>query len=174
MYAAVIVETREFAGFGNIVRSHLKYLPTDWKLEVYCSQQNHQFVMHELMGLEYRIVDSNVVITNTNDYNKLLLSTTFWQPLSQYEKVLVFQSDSEILRTGIEEFLQWDYVGAPWPFDQRGGNGGLSIRNPKVMMECIEKHLNSAPSIGLLLLLTRMMVRRKVLHSKLYKALTSK
>ncbi len=38
-----------------------------------------------------------------------------------------------MLRKGIEEFLEWDYIGAPWKFQEHGGNGGLSLRNPSVM-----------------------------------------
>jgi len=44
-----------------------------------------------------------------------------------------------LLRTGIEEFYEWDYVGAPWKFQQHGGNGGLSLRNPKAMIEVIKR-----------------------------------
>lgn len=166
MYAAVIVETRKVPGFGKIVRNHLQFLPADWKLEVYCSAENKTFVEQELLGLDYHIADNTVVIKNTNDYNKLLMGLPFWEPLLKYERVLVFQTDSELLRPGIEEFLKWDYVGAPWPFDMRGGNGGLSIRNPKAMYDCIATNINRTPDLKLLLLLARMMFRRILMKGK--------
>ena len=160
MYAAVIVETREVKGFGQIVRNHLKYLPENWKLVVYCSKGNREFVESEMEGLTYNLA-GEVTINKADDYNKLLLSVGFWEQLLPYERVLIFQSDSELLRTGVEEFLEWDYVGAPWPFKMRGGNGGLSIRNPQAMIDCIKEHADKRPGIGLLLLLTCMMFRKK-------------
>jgi hypothetical protein len=44
--------------------------------------------------------------------------------------------DTVILRNGIEEFMEWDYVGAPcYNFfgDNTIQNGGLSLRNPHIM-----------------------------------------
>jgi hypothetical protein len=45
-----------------------------------------------------------------------------------------------LLREGIDDFLQYDYIGAPiknFPFPAM--NGGLSLRSPKAMLECIAK-----------------------------------
>jgi hypothetical protein len=51
---------------------------------------------------------------------------------------LIFQHDSGLFRS-VDEFLEWDYIGAPWLFQEYGGNGGLSIRNPKAMIETIKE-----------------------------------
>ena len=67
-----------------------------------------------------------------------MTSEFYWSKLLAYEHVLIFQTDSKILRTGIEEFYKWDYVGSPWLFQDKGGNGGLSLRTPKVMMETLK------------------------------------
>lgn len=158
-YAAVIVETREVAGFGNIVRNHLKHLPNDWKLEVYCADSNKLFVINELHGMEYTLHEG-VMIKTAMDYNRLLLSRSFWEDLLQYKRVLIFQSDSEILRSGIEEFLSYDYVGAPWKINFRGGNGGLSIRNPAAMIEAIDKHLKYWYTPDMIWLMARMKLYR--------------
>jgi hypothetical protein len=72
------------------------------------------------------------------DYNKLLTNPSFWDHI-EYDRVLIFQHDSGLLKSGIEEFLKWDYIGAPWKFQKHGGNGGLSIRNPKVMFNICQK-----------------------------------
>ena len=88
------------------------------------------------------------------DYNNLLLSQWFWSRLIDYDRVLIFQQDSGLLRDGIEEFLEWDYVGAPWKAgaswarkDRKGGNGGLSIRNPKKCLNLLRQIKYNA-SIG--------------------------
>ncbi len=46
-----------------------------------------------------------------------------------------------LLRTGIEQFFEYDYIGAPWKWcEEYAGNGGLSLRNPRVMIEVCTKH----------------------------------
>ena len=55
----------------------------------------------------------------------------------------MFQNDSMLLKSGIEEFLKWDYIGAPWKTPKEGcfvGNGGLSLRTKDKMIEITEKY----------------------------------
>ena len=71
-------------------------------------------------------------------FNMCMVMTTpeFWKDYFDYERVLVFQQDSNILRKGIEDFFEYDYVGAPcynFVRDQTIQNGGFSLRNPRVM-----------------------------------------
>jgi hypothetical protein len=43
-----------------------------------------------------------------------------------------------LLLNNVDDFLKYDYVGAPWKFQEHGGNGGLSIRDVEVMYQiCI-------------------------------------
>ena len=40
------------------------------------------------------------------------------------------------MRTGIEAFYEWEYIGASWTWNASyPGNGGLSLRNPQIMHE---------------------------------------
>ena len=131
MNAAVITETRQFN--PQIIRDHLSMLPDDFELVVFCSEANKR-IFNEFDCEKYI-----VSINNLNDYNRLLTSTFFWDKLQQYNRVLIFQTDSKILRKGIEEFYEYNYYGAPWKFQEKGGNGGASIRNPKASLETIQK-----------------------------------
>ena len=45
------------------------------------------------------------------------------------------EHESGILRNGLDEFIEWDYVGAPWWFQKYGGNGGFSWRSVKAMKD---------------------------------------
>lgn len=111
---AVIVENR--FNVDAIVEAHKKYLPVDWN------------VLH-----------INAPISTEQEYNLLLTSKEFWESLP-FEKVLIFQHDSLLLREGIEEFLQYDFIGAPIatiPFPMM--NGGLSLRSKAKSLEVIEK-----------------------------------
>lgn len=73
-----------------------------------------------------------------DQYNNILTTPEFWDDHVKYDRVLIFQTDARILRAGIEEFYEWDYVGAEWKFPPWRGNGGLSLRNPKVMKHICE------------------------------------
>jgi hypothetical protein len=81
-------------------------------------------------------------------YNKFMTSEELWSCLD-YDKCLVVQDDGVILRPGIEKFMEYDYVGAPWvdspPNDyikehvnsELVGNGGLSLRSVNVMKDIV-------------------------------------
>jgi len=112
--AAVIVENREF-DMDSIIDRHKKFLPSSW----------------EIIHLK------DVIVSHFHEYNRLLGSAKFWKSLP-FDKVLIFQHDSGLLRKGIEDFLKYDYVGAPWVFQESGGNGGLSLRTPEVMIRTTE------------------------------------
>jgi hypothetical protein len=109
---AIIIENRNIPGLKDIIREHMKFLP-DWGFIHYKAN-----------------------INSLDDYNKLLTSIHFWEQVP-FDKVLIFQHDSRILRAGIDEFLEWDYVGAPWKFQMNGGNGGLSLRSKQSMIDTL-------------------------------------
>lgn len=71
----------------------------------------------------------------------LKLSTSFWWSLRDYERVLYFEADTLMLQKGIyERFLEYDYIGAVCGgFDGQPHilNGGFSLRNPRVMLDCL-------------------------------------
>lgn len=136
---AVIVETRPLPNLVEIIYSHMMYLPEDCGLRVYCSQDNIGMLVREgdFSTDQLKLLDRP--INNQNDYNSLLTDINFWKQMP-FERVLIFQPDSKILRTGIEKFAIWDLVGSPWSFQEHGGNGGISWRGVKVMIDIIEKY----------------------------------
>lgn len=140
-----IVETRRLDNLVSIIKDHhLKYLPDDWGLTIVCGLNNHD----QVKGVNFerdttvRVLD-NPPLTKIAHYNALLKSSMFWRSLP-YEKVLIFQADSKLLRTGIEEFMEYDYIGAPRP--TQGANGGLSLRSVEVMKYICEK--GDPPMLG--------------------------
>lgn len=136
---AVLIETREISNlYEIIVNDHLKHLPSDWALTIFLSENNkHLFLNKEFdREVSFRFLENNDL--TISQYNHLLTSHNFWSSLP-YDKVLIFQSDSKILRSGIEKFLEYDYVGAAWSWQLWGGNGGLSLRSKSAMLEAISK-----------------------------------
>jgi hypothetical protein len=156
--AAVIIEDRKITDFYRIVKEHMKYLPKDTDIIVYTSESTEKEYKKLLKddNIYFRRYTSNLPIPKTminiagfdelmksNDRMKPLLnyclfttSRELWIDLYEYERVLIFQTDTGLLREGIEEFLDYDYIGAPcynWVGDKTIQNGGLSIRNPRIM-----------------------------------------
>lgn len=110
--AVILIENR--FDCEEIMNRHLKFLPDN------CETYYNSFV------------------NSIDRYNGLFTNIDFWKQIKE-ENILVIQHDSALLRTGIDEFYEWDYVGAPWIFQQHGGNGGLSFRKKSAMIECLEK-----------------------------------
>ena len=121
-YAVVIVENREEINTRQVLRRHKLFLPVEWEMRWYSIPE----------------------IKDAASYNRFMTDPNFWNDLRKYDRVLICQHDSGLLRKGVEEFLQWSYVGAPWPIAApwnpgQGGNGGLSLRNPKASKEFCER-----------------------------------
>jgi hypothetical protein len=137
----------------------MKHLPKDTDLFVYTSEENKEKYTEQLKKYKikptYLNYNQEQEIPTTIKYipglsqlledkrmkslfNMCMVMTTpeFWKDYFEYERVLIFQRDTAILRGGIDGFFEYDYVGAPcynFVRDQTIQNGGLSLRNPRVM-----------------------------------------
>lgn len=128
--AAVIVDTRRLSLY-QVITEHLFYLPKYTKLYIFSSEDNRH--LQEMLNCEFHVVEVNDI----RGYNKLLKSKNFWNKIKE-ENVLIFQEDSRLLREGIEEFYEYDYIGATWDFYPFVGNGGLSFRHKSAMLKVLE------------------------------------
>ena len=113
-----------------------------------CIVENRDIDIHAIIEKHKRFLSDEWVIIHNRDesvkswrtYNELLTSISFWENLP-CEKVLIFQHDSELLRCGIEDYLQYDFIGAQikhirFPMM----NGGLSLRTKSKCIEVLEKY----------------------------------
>jgi hypothetical protein len=78
---------------------------------------------------------------NITSYNKLLLSSFFYERFSEYQYMLIYQLDAFVFKDDLDYWCakKYDYIGAPWfeNFSRKNdtnrlwavGNGGLSLRN---------------------------------------------
>ena len=92
----------------------------------------------------------NVENLDITEYSRLLATKSVIYDHILSDIFLVFQTDSMILPANkqiINEFLNYDYVGAPWlvtnyPLTKNSsfiGNGGFSLRRKSKMLEIVEK-----------------------------------
>lgn len=129
--AAVIVETRLIPCMVNVIQAHLDFLPENTSVFIQCGLANFDVLSKSFPNANVELCGVNSI----GDYNQLLTWHNFWYQFLDYDRVLVFQIDSFLLKQGIEAFYEWDYIGAPWKFEPFVGNGGLSLRNPEIMHE---------------------------------------
>ena len=149
--AAFIVETRQYDKLPVVLANVAGILP-DWTLYLMHGDENSMYVSGLPVVQRLQKTQQLHLLTLQNvsklfqfdgglprgAYNCLLRTSAFWS-CSRAEHVLIFQSDS-ILCSGsnysVEDFLHYDYIGAPWP-NGHVGNGGLSIRKRQSMLQLI-------------------------------------
>lgn len=115
------------------------------------SALNHDYYSDRYPDIPFIFFNENY-FESIAGYNRLLLSSMFYQRFDGYEFLLILQTDAIILRDDLDYWCNtpFDYVGAPWPdgyelFVNAGrfegnngkrvkvhvGNGGLSLRRVK-------------------------------------------
>lgn len=92
------------------------------------SQSYVDFFKFDFLSLEFSF-------STWVEYNALLKKSELYDKLDDYEYMLIVQTDAYVFSNDLNEFFQYDYVGAPWVKDPikyingRVGNGGFSLRN---------------------------------------------
>ena len=146
-----LIEFRILPHLEFIIKNTIIKLPK-WKHTIVCGNINYEFIKSISMSICESIDASNVInivkldIDNlsTSQYSRLLLTKDFWNNFKG-EKLLLYQEDTYLFHSkNIEQFLEYDYVGAAWPERQDDnkngvGNGGFSLRSKSKMIECIDK-----------------------------------
>lgn len=141
---AAIVETRDL-NLEEVFDRHVPYLPEDTTYFLFTRPhliENYSNTLHNVNIISIEPIDDSV-----HCFNLLLTDQGpwFWEHFLDFDRVLMFQNDSGLLRTGIEEFYEYDFIGAPWfthlpEYHPHCCNGGFSLRNPKVMFDISKKY----------------------------------
>jgi Protein of unknown function (DUF5672) len=146
-YTAIIVEPREHPALEFVLTNVMANLDPVWTIIVFHGNKNEEFVRsiieRNFHAEATRIKMINLHVDNLTiaEYNKLFYTKSFYDHIPS-ETFLVFQTDSALcskFKHNINEFLKYDYVGAPWKWSQHIGNGGLSLRKKSKMLEVLEK-----------------------------------
>lgn len=142
----ILIEYRELPHIEYLIYRTIMLLPSDWNHTIVCGRENANMVRNIASRLCIKLESKIRIIetpscTSINDYNEMLLDATFWNRF-QGEKLLVYQEDTCLFHGDIEPFLEYDYIGAPWPKGQEEnsllvGNGGFSLRSKSKLLECL-------------------------------------
>jgi hypothetical protein len=140
---AVFIEFRVLPHFEFIIRNAIHKLGEGWSHTVVCGKLNFGILnmICKSISPQIRVIQSNFNNLTHNDYSEFLCTFEFWNYFYG-EKILIYQEDSCIFKKNISEFLQYDYIGAPYgniKSKQYVGNGGLSLRSRSCMLEVIHR-----------------------------------
>lgn len=141
-YSAIIVEPRKHKALEFVLNNFTKNLDNNWNFIIICSINNKEYVenIKNKLNININIIDILKDNLTIKEYNSLLTSKKFYD-LIPTEIFLIFQTDSMILEKNkykINDFLEYDYVGAPWN-NGKVGNGGLSLRRKSIMLDILNK-----------------------------------
>jgi len=142
-YETALIEYRCLPHMEFLIRNTIIKLGNEWCHTIVCGNLNYNYIvdMCSTISDKIKIIKTNYDNLFPSDYSLFLSSLDFWNLLNG-EKILIYQEDSMIFNSNINDFLQFDYIGAPWPAyqtDTKGsvGNGGISLRSKEIMIKII-------------------------------------
>jgi len=145
LYEAVFIEFRVFPHIEFQIRNAIMKLGTKWAHTIICGNLNYDLVTSicKTISPNINIVKINVDNMTQSEYSKFLTTMEFWN-LLKGEKILIYQEDSIIFKNNINDFLEYDFIGAPFLKSSNDtpncvGNGGLSLRTKSKMIDVISK-----------------------------------
>jgi hypothetical protein len=145
---AVLVDFRKLVHLEFLLLNTIRQLQADdpgdtWNYSIVCGTENGDFVRSVVESIQHRyqveiriLWKENVSNIQWLDYNLMFLSAEFWNQF-EGEQLLMYQDDTIIFNdhAKIQDFLgKYDYCGAPWNLQTRGGNGGFSLRSKQAML----------------------------------------
>jgi len=145
LFESVLVEFREFPHIEFIIRNTILKLGVNWSHTVICGTKNYKMVEQicKSISTNIKIIKLEFENMTQSDYSHYLMTKKFWNHLKG-EKILIYQEDSLIFKYNINDFIDYDYIGAPFPKNADDtpnsvGNGGLSLRTKNIMLDIISK-----------------------------------
>ncbi|CAF4086557.1 unnamed protein product [Adineta steineri] len=124
-YIALIVDDRATQLLANAAINVLQHIPINWKVQIMTPYQHWLFYNKSSLG---SLIQTNRVFLTPLEQTQNGLST---------DEFINFILTSASFWHQVQDFLQYDFIGAPWYI---GGccNGGLSIRNRQKILQMLE------------------------------------
>jgi len=145
LFEAVLIEFRNLPHIEFTIRNAIIKLGSEWCHTIICGIQNHSLVENICKNISCKIKIIKLEFDNLtqSEYSEFLTTMDFWN-LLKGEKILIYQEDSIIFKTNIYDFIDFDFIGAPFAKNSNDtpncvGNGGLSLRSKSIMIEVIKK-----------------------------------
>jgi hypothetical protein len=143
--SVLIVETRILPHFEYNIRLLLMHIGEGWSFNFFTGHLSFDYWREVCRKISpnINVLSLGMDTLSIDQYSLLLLDKNFWKEI-QSDKVLTFQEDCISFRKGVDAFLRYDYVGAPWTKKSKVskssiGNGGVSIRTRSAILEALER-----------------------------------
>lgn len=139
---AVMIEPRRHKAIKFVLENFLECLDDSWNILILLGDINFQYVTKIVQDLNTsRIEIKNIKLPNLSliHYSRMMMAPKIYEFIPT-EIFMIFQTDSIINinnKDALNDFLKYDYVGAPWS-NMVVGNGGLSIRKKSKILEVIK------------------------------------
>lgn len=158
---AFLVENRPLPMLAPLILQFMGVLPSDWRFRFMGSSEsirsikNSRAIQHQVKAgkLDLTFIPSNMTTGGQEQISRFLTTSWLYEVVLQpAEWLLVFQIDSILCANSegnIDDWLEYDWVGAPWSTSSRyGGNGGLSLRRVSSIIQILREQIripNSDP-----------------------------
>jgi GR25 family glycosyltransferase involved in LPS biosynthesis len=138
-YEAVLVEFRCLPHVEFLIRNCIDKLGKDWSQTIVCGNLNYDYMLNivNTINRDIKVIKLEYDNLTQLQYSDMLMTAQFWK-LCIGEKILIYQEDTCIFKYNIDDFLEWDYIGAPFDENFNHQNGGLSLRTKSIMIKIIE------------------------------------
>ncbi|KAK0646008.1 hypothetical protein B0T16DRAFT_412408 [Cercophora newfieldiana] len=151
---ALLIENRPLPLLAPLMLHFISVVPPDWRfrfmgsLESVAKLNQSVAIRHQVAAgkLDLTYIPANMTVGSQEEISRFL--TTLWvyeTLLAPAEWLLIFQTDSILCansRRTLNDYLEYDWVGAPWKVESRfGGNGGLSLRRVSAIVEVLRNQV---------------------------------
>jgi hypothetical protein len=147
---ALLIENRSNPILAPLLLHFMAVVPPDWRFRFMGSVESVKLInistaiQHqvEIGKLDLTYIPSNMSTSSQEHISRFLTNLWLYETVLQpAENLLVFQTDSILCANSMQslnDFLDYDWVGAPWnPNSRFGGNGGLSLRRVSSIIEVL-------------------------------------
>ncbi|EFQ27039.1 hypothetical protein CGRA01v4_08065 [Colletotrichum graminicola] len=147
---ALLVENRPNPILAPLMLHFISVVPPDWRFRFMGSIESVKFINQSVAireqvaagKLDLTYIPANMSTAGQEMISRYLTNLWLYETVLQpAEWLLVFQTDSILCansKRNINDYLEYDWIGAPWnPGGRWGGNGGLSIRRVSAMIDIL-------------------------------------
>lgn len=146
---AVLIENRPMTNLVPILLHFTSTIPPEWRVQFIGSDESVALVnskpairQHVAIGkMDLKYIPSNTSVAGQNEISAFLTDPWFYEHMIYpAEHLLIFQTDSMLCsrsQQSLNDWLEYDWVGAPWPYRDDGGNGGLSLRKVSAILDIL-------------------------------------
>ncbi|KAB5558094.1 hypothetical protein GE09DRAFT_1173155 [Coniochaeta sp. 2T2.1] len=147
---ALLIENRINPILAPLMLHFISVVPPDWRFRFMGSVDSVEYLNksmaireHVAAGkLDLTYIPANMSTGSQEEISRFLTNLWLYEVVLQpAEWLLVFQTDSILCansRQTLNDYLEFDWVGAPWnPRGRFGGNGGLSLRRVSAIIDVL-------------------------------------